>query len=106
MRGSRIMQEVVFLHRPSRTLVVGDLCEYFGAHSPWLTRIVARLGRMYERPRMPPDWQASFRDRAATRASFEGLLAWDFDRVILAHGRLIVSGGRALFEREYRWALR
>ncbi len=54
---------------------------------------------------MPPDWQWSFRDRAATRASFERLLAWDFDRVILAHGCLLESGAKAIFRREYRWAV-
>src|SRR5690606_37425282 len=84
--GSTFMEEVVFFHRASRSLVVADLCEHFGPHSPPLTRLVARASRMYGRPRMPPDWQWSFRDRAATRASFERLLAWDFDRVLLAHG--------------------
>ena len=97
---------MVFHHPASRTLIVADTCEHFGPHSPPLTRFVARVGRMYDRPRMPPDWQLSFRDRAATRASFERLLAWDFDRVILAHGRLLESGAKALFEREYAWALR
>ena len=106
VRGSRWMEEVVFFHAPSRTLLVADLCEHFGPHSPPLTRLIARIGRMYDRPRMPPDWQASFRDRAATRASFERLLAWDFDRVILAHGKLLTAGAKAIFEGEYRWALR
>jgi hypothetical protein len=106
VRGSFLMQEVVFLHPKSRTLVVADLCENFGPHSPWLTRVVARLGRMYDRPRMPPDWRYTFRDRAARRASFERLLGWDFDRVILAHGALLTTGAGPLFQREYaHWAL-
>jgi hypothetical protein len=105
VRGSRVLQEVVFLHPASRTLIVADICEHFGPHSPLLTRIAARLSRMYDRPRMPPDMQLTFRDRPATRASFERLLAWDFDRVILAHGRLLESGAKAQFRREYAWAL-
>lgn len=105
VRGSRLMEEVVFFDRPSRTLIVADLCEHFGRWSPLLTQLVARVARMYERPRMPPDWQLSFRDRAARRASFERLLAWDFDRVLLAHGAPIESGAKALLEREYAWAL-
>lgn len=106
VRGSRVMQEVVFFHAASRTLIVADLCEHFGPHSPWSLRVLTRLARMYGRPRMPPDWQLSFRDRAATRESFERILAWDFDRVILAHGALLESGAKAVFEREYAWALR
>ncbi|MFQ5849104.1 MAG: DUF4336 domain-containing protein [Candidatus Binatia bacterium] len=105
LRGSKTMQEVEFFHPRSRTLIVADMCEYFGPHSPLLTRIVARLARMYDRPRMPPDWQFTFRDRWTTRATFERLLAWDFDRVILAHGKLIESGAKALFRQEYAWAV-
>jgi hypothetical protein len=106
VRGSRVMEEIAFFHQASRTLIVADLCEHFGAHSPWATRLVARIGRMYERPRMPPDWQLTFRDRSLTRASFERQLAWDFERVILAHGALIERDAKALFQREYAWALR
>jgi Domain of unknown function (DUF4336) len=103
--GSSFMQEVVFLHYRSRTLIVADLCENFGQHSPLLTRIVAWVFRMYGRPRMPPDWQLSFQDHPARRASFSRLLTWDFDRVILAHGALLYSGAKQIFQREYAWAL-
>lgn len=105
VRGSSFMQEVVFFHHRSRTLVVADLCENFGRHSPLLTRIVAWVFRMYGRPRMPPDRQLSFRDRAACRASFSRLLGWDFDRVTLAHGALLNSGAKQVFQKEYAWAL-
>lgn len=106
LRGSRVMEEVVFFHAPSRTLVVADMCEHFGPWSPALTRVVARLGRMYARPRMPADWQLSFRDRDATRASFERVFAWDFDRTILAHGRLVERDAKEVLAGEYAWALR
>jgi hypothetical protein len=106
VRGSSVMEEVVFLHRASRTLIVGDLCMYFGPESPWLTRLVARAGGMYDRPRVPPDWQWTFRRQAATRRSFERLLSWDYERVILAHGRLIEDGAKDVFRRSYAWALK
>lgn len=105
VRGSSVMEEVDFLHRESRTLVVADLCEHFGPASPLLTRLVARVSRMYGRPRMPPDWQWTFRDHARRRASFERLLGWDFDRVILAHGALLTTGAKRVFQREYAWGL-
>ena len=105
IRGSSFMEEVVFFHHRSRTLIVADLCENFGPHSPLLTRIVAWIFRMYGRPRMPPDWQLSFRDHTARRASFSRLLAWDFERVILAHGALLYSGAKKIFQKEYAWAL-
>jgi hypothetical protein len=105
IEGSRMVQEVVFLHRSSRTLVVADLCEHFGPWSPRLVRGLARVAFMYGRPCMPPDWRLTFRDRIATRRSFSRLLAWDFERVILAHGALLEADARRIFEREYAWAL-
>jgi hypothetical protein len=54
---------------------------------------------------MPPDWQLSFRDHAARRTSFTKLLAWDFDRVILAQGALLTAGAKPVLQREYAWAL-
>ena len=105
IRGSSQMEEVVFFHPRSRTLIVTDLCENFGRHSPPLTRVVAWIARMYGRPRMPPDWQLTFRDREALRTSFSRLFSWDFDRVILSHGALLRSGAKLILDREYAWAL-
>jgi hypothetical protein len=105
LRGSRVMQEVLFFHAASRTLIVADLCEHFGPWSPPLTRLVARLANMYGKPRMPPDWQRTFRDLETARACFERILAWDFDRVILAHGGLLERDAGAIFRSAYAWAL-
>lgn len=105
LRGSRVMQEVLFFHAASCTLIVADLCEHFGPWSPPLTRLVARLANMYGKPRMPPDWQRTFRDLETARACFERILAWDFDRVILAHGGLLERDARAIFRSAYAWAL-
>ena len=65
----------------------------------------ARVANMYGKPRVPPDWQLSFRDREATRASFQRILRWDFDRVILAHGALLECDAREILARAYAWAL-
>ena len=33
------------------------------------------------------------RDKEAARESLEAIMRWDFDRVILAHGDVVESGG-------------
>ena len=35
------------------------------------------------------------KDRAALRSSFDHVLAWDFDAIVLSHGANLASGGRA-----------
>lgn len=104
-RGRPYENEVVFLHRASRTLLLCDLAFHFreGTH-PW-TRLLMRLIRSYGRfgpSRLDP---LLIRDRAAARASLERILAWDFDRVIVAHGDVLESGGRDALRRGYAWLL-
>lgn len=37
------------------------------------------------------------RDRRAARASVDAILGWDFERVIVAHGDVLETGGRERF---------
>ncbi len=100
------MQEVAFFHRAAKVLIVADMLEHFCEDMPLTIRLVARLAGMYRRPITPPDWRATFRDKAAAKASIERILEWDFERIILAHGRLIEADGRAVFEKSFKWLLR
>jgi hypothetical protein len=43
------------------------------------------------------------RDRAAARRSLETILAWDFDRVVVTHGRALETGGREALRRAFAW---
>ena len=38
------------------------------------------------RPKPAPEYQLGWKDREAARRSLERILAWDFDRVVVAHG--------------------
>ncbi|MDQ3934562.1 MAG: DUF4336 domain-containing protein [Actinomycetota bacterium] len=100
-RGNRLLSEVVFLHRASRSLIVGDLALNLGPESPRLTRVLARAGAMHGRLRPTPLFRALTRDRAAARASLERILSWDFDRVVVGHGAIWESGGREALRREW-----
>jgi hypothetical protein len=108
VRGHRAMPEVVFLHRASRSLIVGDLAMQFGPTASPLTRLMARLGGLYRRPRPTPAFRMLFRrrDRAATRASLERILGWDFDRIVVGHGDNVESGGREALREAYAWLWR
>jgi hypothetical protein len=104
-RGRPFENEVVFLHRASRTLILCDLAFNFGPRAPAPTRWLMRLIRSYGRfgpTKLDP---LLIRDRAAARESLERILAWDFDRVVIAHGDVLESGGRAALRAGYTWLL-
>lgn len=102
-RGRPYENEVVFFHRPSHTLIMCDLAFNFGPSADAFTRLWMRLIRSYGRfgPSSLDPWL--IRDRQAARQSLERILAWDFDRVIVAHGDVLQSGGREGLRRGYAW---
>jgi len=104
-RGRPYENEVVFLHRASRTLILCDLAFNFGPRSAAPTRVLMRLIRSYGRfgPSTLDPWL--IRDRRAARESLERILAWDFDRVVVAHGDVLEGGGRDALRRGYAWLL-
>jgi hypothetical protein len=107
VRGDFFVDEVVFLHRASGTLILTDLCVEVSKESPLLSRIAARIAGVYERHGVPRAMKWDLRrDEPALRRAVERVLAWDFDRMIVAHGRLVESGAKKLFERAYAFARR
>lgn len=101
--GMPTLSEVVFLHRASRTLIVCDLAFNLGREAPLATRVGFSLLGGYGKLGPSLVERVLVRDRAAARAALARVLDWDFDRVIVAHGSVMESGGRAALARGYRW---
>jgi hypothetical protein len=96
--SGRVGAEVLFSHRPSRTLLVGDLVWNVTPAMP----VGARLWAGW-RPgvRPTPAFRLAVRDRQAARGCLEQVLAWDFDRILIGHGDVVQSGGREALGRAY-----
>ncbi len=106
-RGSPVMEEAVFFHRASRTLILTDLIENFdpATLTGW-QRLLARFaGILAPEGRTPIDWRVSFRfgDRDRARAALQILLDWRPENIILSHGRCIFGGGTAFLAKSFAW---
>lgn len=100
--GSWFMDEVVFFHRSSRSLLLGDLIEnHDPARFTRLQRFVARLNRMYGST--PINYRLTFWRRAPARRALQRMLAWKPQRVIVMHGPIIEHDAERLLEREFSW---
>ena len=105
-RGRPYENEVVFYHRASRTLILCDLAFNFGPRTATPTRLLMKLLRSYGRLGPSTLDPLLIRDRRAARESLEHILAWDFDRIIVAHGDVLERGGHEILRRGYAWLLR
>lgn len=107
-RGSFAMDEIVFLHRTSGTVMVADLIQAFSdafLKRHWgFWRFAARLDGLGQRdPGAPREWRLSFLNRAPARAARAKVLDWNCERVVIAHGDWPRTGGHAFLERALRW---
>jgi hypothetical protein len=94
--------EVVFFHRASRTLICADMIFNLADHPSFFTRAVARLiGNRKPGPTFLE--RMLIRDRAAAREQIGRMLAWNADRIVLAHGAIIETGGHEVLRRAYAW---
>ncbi|WP_246226264.1 DUF4336 domain-containing protein [Chelativorans xinjiangense] len=102
------MTEVAFFHRASRTLVLTDLIENFeadklGRPMRWL----AYLGGVLDPDgQMPRDMRLTYaKEKPALKAAVERMIAWDPERIIIAHGRWYEKDGAAELKRAFDWVL-
>jgi hypothetical protein len=102
-RGAPMLNEVVFFHRPSRTLVLTDMAHNVGPDAAALTRFFFRLFGGYGRLGVSLVERMVNRDRPAVRRTVDTILQWDFQRVILAHGRVVEGNGAQAFREAYAW---
>ncbi len=107
--GSFAMDEIVFLHRPSKTVILADLIENFTPgflrqHWSWWQRPLAKLdGITSTNPGAPREWRLSFIHRAQARLARDKVLGWPCERVVMAHGEWQRANGHAFFSRALNW---
>ena len=94
IQGIRWLNEVVFFHRASRTIIFADLAFNFGPDRDFTTRSAMTLYGIQGRFKADPLLRILLKDRAALRASIDRILNWDFDRVMLGHGDTVETGGK------------
>ena len=103
IEGATIVNEVVFLHKESKTLIVTDLCLHICKNSPFLTRVVFKAMGMFNRFGWSNLEKKIFiSDKEKFYRSIDKILQWDFERVVLAHGVPIEANGKSLFSSAFK----
>lgn len=92
--GMPQVNEYVFLHKASRTLLVSDLVFHIGPEANGWTRLFFKVNGSFDCLRPTRLFRAMIRDRGAFRESVLRVMDWDFDRLIMSHGRIVESGAK------------
>jgi len=89
------LNEFVFLHAASRTLIVADLVFNFDVNGQHLLgKLFLKLNGLYGRVGCSRIFRRFIKNRAAFRASIAELPQWGFDRIVLGHGRIVAADAR------------
>ena len=104
-RGNLFVEEVYFLHKKSRTVIFGDFIQNHppAKGRPLRNALFNLTGVAWPQGGVPFDIRLSFINRERARRSLEKLLAWDFDKLILAHGVCVEKDAKAFVTRAFHW---
>ena len=101
------LDEIVFYHRRSRSLIVADLLFNLSDNDAWITRTMGSLViGPFPGCRFARLYRPTVTDRRRMRTAVERILDWDFDQIIVGHGAVVESNGKEVFYTAFRWLFR
>ena len=95
--GAPKVNEIVFYHRASRTLVLTDLCFNFDPPPRGWTGLFLRIAGAYGKLAVSRLMRSMLKDREKVREAVDRILAWDFERIIVTHGQNVAADAKRLF---------
>jgi hypothetical protein len=106
--GSPIMEEVIFYHKNSHTVILDDLIQRHRLKEGhrMSNALLRLLGVTYPTGGVANDIRLGFTNRKLARQSLNRMLAWDFDKLIIAHGDCIEKDAKAYMEKVFTWLVK
>jgi hypothetical protein len=105
--GSPALKEVIFFHRPSRTMILADMIENFEPDRidrPWFRRLAGLTGILAPDGGAPRDLRLTY---LAGHAKLKTTVGWMLDchpeKVVIAHGKWFEEDGEAEIRRAFSW---
>jgi len=105
LKGAFLLNEIVFFHRESQTLILTDTAFNFDETFPLTTQFITRLIGGYKKLEPSILEKLAIREKQKVKNSIQTVLKWNFERVIVAHGSIIDNQGKEKLIKGYNWAL-
>jgi hypothetical protein len=104
--GMPQINEEVFFHKSTASLIVADLVFNLLGGTDLFTRIAMSLNGAYGKLAASRLFRSMIRDHDAFRASLDRVFQWDFERVIVGHGTIVEQDGKARMREVFSWSHR
>src|SRR5258708_1482087 len=107
-KGNPLIEEVLFFHKASRTVILDDLIQIHPRVKGKLLRnaLFKLEGVASPQGGVPIDIRLSFTRRNLARRSLEKLLSWAFAKLIIGHGVCIEKDAKPFVEQVFHWLRR
>ncbi len=99
----KTVNEIVFYHPSTKTLIITDSAFNFDNTFPFVTQLAARVIGSYQN--LKPSWleKIAVRDKEKAKRSIDEIMAWDFERVIMGHGKIVETNAKQELASGYQW---
>lgn len=104
-KGAFPLNEIVFFHRESQTLILTDTAFHFDETFPLITKLTTRIIGGYKKLEPSVLEKLAIREKQKVKNSIQTVLKWNFEKVIVAHGSIIENQGKEKLRKGYKWAL-
>lgn len=106
IEGVPHINEVVFFHKPTQTLLVTDLFFNIYEVANWRTKFLFRMVGAWMKPAQSKLWRMLAKDKKAAGNSVRQMLNWNFTTVLMAHGIPITENAKQEVEKALFWMLK
>lgn len=90
------VNEFAFFHKASRTLILTDLAFNINEDAPLWTRVFFSLNDAYGKFGPSRLMRSMIEDQSALKTSLLKIFEWDFERIVLSHGNMVMSDGKEI----------
>jgi Domain of unknown function (DUF4336) len=105
LNGISPVNECIFFHQESQTLILTDTAFHFDETFPLLTQLASRAIGGYKKLSPSLLEKIAITEKEKLERSVKKVIAWDFKRIIMAHGSIIEKDAKQKFIEGYEWFL-
>ena len=106
---SKIMWEVAFFHKETKTLILVNLLENITDKTKgvsFLLKIWSKIFRMWNKTKPALEYQFGWKNKKSAGNCLNQILEWDFDKIIISYGDLITKNAKQIARKAWNTPLK